>query len=75
MSSIPTRAHLVRALKAAANPERAAFMARYFKTGKGEYGAIEHFPPDQRSRVLAGNFTYPRSRAVSRSGRERYLGS
>jgi 3-methyladenine DNA glycosylase AlkD len=38
-----TRSHLEKALKAAANPERAAFSAHYFKTGKGQYGEGDIF--------------------------------
>jgi 3-methyladenine DNA glycosylase AlkD len=39
----PARTLLEKALKAAANPERAAFSAHYFKTGKGEYGEGDLF--------------------------------
>ena len=37
------RAELVRELKAAGSEERAAGMARYFKTGAGEYGEGDVF--------------------------------
>jgi 3-methyladenine DNA glycosylase AlkD len=43
MKTVPTRSHLEKAFKAAANPERAAFSVRYFKTGKGEYGEGDIF--------------------------------
>jgi 3-methyladenine DNA glycosylase AlkD len=43
MPAIQTRAHLEKDLKAAACPERAAFSARYFKTGKGEYAEGDIF--------------------------------
>jgi 3-methyladenine DNA glycosylase AlkD len=43
MTSIPTCSHLEKALRAAGNPERAAFSARYFKTGKGEYAEGDLF--------------------------------
>jgi 3-methyladenine DNA glycosylase AlkD len=39
----PTRTSLEKQLKAASSPERAVFMARYFKTGKGEYGEGDIF--------------------------------
>jgi 3-methyladenine DNA glycosylase AlkD len=38
-----TRAQIERQLKAAASPERAIFSARYFKTGKGDYGEGDIF--------------------------------
>src|SRR5882757_182393 len=38
-----TRAELVRELKAAGSKERAVGMARYFKTGAGEYGEGDVF--------------------------------
>jgi 3-methyladenine DNA glycosylase AlkD len=43
MQSKLTRAALMRELKAAATPERAAGAARYFKTGPGEYGEGDVF--------------------------------
>jgi 3-methyladenine DNA glycosylase AlkD len=43
MQSKLTRAALVRELKAAGMPERAAGAARYFKTGPGEYGEGDIF--------------------------------
>ena len=43
MKTVPTRSHLEKALKASASPERAAFSAHYFKTGKGEYGEGDIF--------------------------------
>lgn len=43
MKTVPTRTQLEKALKAAANPERAAFSAHYFKTGKGEYAEGDIF--------------------------------
>jgi 3-methyladenine DNA glycosylase AlkD len=43
MKTASTRTHLEKALKAAVNPNRAAFLAHYFKTGKGEYGEGDIF--------------------------------
>jgi 3-methyladenine DNA glycosylase AlkD len=43
MSARLTRTHLEKSLKAAADPARAVFSARYFKTGKGEYGEGDIF--------------------------------
>lgn len=43
MKSTATRLQFERQLKAAGNPERAVFSARYFKTGKGEYAEGEIF--------------------------------
>jgi 3-methyladenine DNA glycosylase AlkD len=43
MRSTLTRAALIRELKAAGTPERAAGAARYFKTGPGEYGEGDIF--------------------------------
>jgi 3-methyladenine DNA glycosylase AlkD len=43
MNEAATRTRLEKQLKAAANPERAVFSVRYFKTGKGEYGEGDIF--------------------------------
>ena len=43
MTLTTTRTHLEKELKAVADPARAVFMARYFKTGKGEYGEGDLF--------------------------------
>ena len=42
-ATAPTRTHLEKSLNAAADPERAAFLAGYFKTGKGEYAEGDIF--------------------------------
>jgi 3-methyladenine DNA glycosylase AlkD len=43
MNPSVTRTSLEKQLKAAADPQRAAFLARYFKTGRGEYGEGDIF--------------------------------
>lgn len=43
MTASAARTQLEKALKAAADPTRAVFSARYFKTGKGEYGEGDIF--------------------------------
>lgn len=43
MPTTASRSSLEKQLKAASSPERAAFHARYFKTGKGEYGEGDVF--------------------------------
>lgn len=55
----PTLALLRKAIAVAADPERAAGVARFFKTGKGEYGEGDRFL----------GITIPQLRAIAREGR------
>lgn len=54
------RAALQTELDAGADPERAAIVARYFKTGLGEYGAGDVFPglPVPQQRAIAKKFRH-----------------
>ncbi|HXV63883.1 MAG TPA: DNA alkylation repair protein [Vicinamibacteria bacterium] len=58
--SFSTAAQVRRALKAEANPEKAAFFPRFFKTGPGEYGEGDRFH----------GVTVPKCRRVARKARE-----
>lgn len=55
-----TKAQVVAALKAEADPEKAAFLPRFFKTGKGEYGEGDRFL----------GVTVPKQRRIARQFRE-----
>lgn len=76
----PTRTHLERALKSAANPERAAFSAHYFKTGKGEYGEGDIFlgitvPARRKISLQQRNLSLPDIKALLNSKLHEYRAS